>query len=398
MRLIFTGDIMLGGDFLNKEISRSNFDILLFEKLKSANYIISNFENIIGKSKSIRKDKDSILYCTQKTFSSFIKIFPNTILCLGNNHINDFGDIGYNKTIKILEENKIPFYGAGYKNDVKKPFIIENKVFLIHFSTNQFFVNSKIAKKNEVGCCNYDFNKIKKIIESFNLSKKILIISFHWGYERLILPSLEQIELAHKLIDIGADLIIGHHPHIIQPFEIYKGKYIFYSLGNFFFPNFFRYRSGFYQEWSQNNNLSIIVQLSFDNDKNLKIEIEGLKFSTKKYKLQIYEYSKIFTDKISKIFNKIYNNNDYKKIFDKYLKKYYILPPKSTIVAFIFNFFTLFNLFKKNKYSYFHRIKKIIDFRKLKHYFKMFLDHNNWLYYNKKDFVDLYNFFFNFRN
>ena len=57
----------------------------------------------------------------------------------------------------------------------------------------------------------------------------------HWGFEYDTKPSSRQREIAHKLVDSGADVVIGHHPHVVQPIEIYKGKAIFYSLGNFIF-------------------------------------------------------------------------------------------------------------------------------------------------------------------
>ena len=61
------------------------------------------------------------------------------------------------------------------------------------------------------------------------------IVQVHWGEEKSDTPSDEQVSLAHRAIDMGADLVIGHHPHVLQGIEKYKGKYICYSLGNFCF-------------------------------------------------------------------------------------------------------------------------------------------------------------------
>jgi poly-gamma-glutamate capsule biosynthesis protein CapA/YwtB (metallophosphatase superfamily) len=65
----------------------------------------------------------------------------------------------------------------------------------------------------------------------------IKILSFHWGNEYIHHPSLGQRNLAYKCIEAGADIIVGHHPHVIQPYEKYKEGHIFYSLGNFCFDN-----------------------------------------------------------------------------------------------------------------------------------------------------------------
>ena len=68
---------------------------------------------------------------------------------------------------------------------------------------------------------------------------RFLIVSFHWGQEYQLKESTFQQELAHKVIDSGADLIVGHHPHVVQGIDEYKGKLIFYSLGNFVFDQYF---------------------------------------------------------------------------------------------------------------------------------------------------------------
>ncbi|MCX6088957.1 MAG: CapA family protein, partial [Candidatus Atribacteria bacterium] len=72
-------------------------------------------------------------------------------------------------------------------------------------------------------------------IQQVRKSVDFIIVSFHWGLEYSPLPSLHQIEYAHGCIDAGADLVIGHHPHVIQSIEKYRGKIILYSVGNFVF-------------------------------------------------------------------------------------------------------------------------------------------------------------------
>ena len=365
MRLIFTGDLFMGGDFLNKEFSKKNFDKVLFNKFKKSDYLITNFENVIGKFNTVRKNRDSILYCTLKTFISYIKLFPNSIFCLGNNHINDFRDLGFNKTIKILKSNNIRYYGAGLLEEAQKPLIIGDKVIILHFSTDEFFVNSKISSKIQIGCCKYDFNEIKKAIDTYKLKSKILIITLHWGYENIILPSPEQISLAHQLIELGADLILGTHPHIIQIYEKYKDKYIFYSLGNFFFPNFYRFNSGKYIRWNEKNNRSIFVQVDISEDKSIKVNINGLFFNSRKFKIKIDEKSSEFLINISNSFQNIYNKYEYENYFKIYLNKHYPLyakqPPK--------NMFTknILNLLKKQKKSnYLEIFRNLIRLRNLK--------------------------------
>jgi len=87
-------------------------------------------------------------------------------------------------------------------------------------------------------------NKTKKIIKTIKMVKSskpdnFLIVSLHWGEEYKLINSLAQQKLAHQIIEAGADLIIGHHPHVVQNIEKYQGKLIFYSLGNFIFDQYF---------------------------------------------------------------------------------------------------------------------------------------------------------------
>jgi len=76
---------------------------------------------------------------------------------------------------------------------------------------------------------------IREDIKALREKVDIIIINYHWGIEKENYPEEDQIYFAHKTIDYGADLIIGHHPHVLQGVESYKGKYIAYSLGNFIF-------------------------------------------------------------------------------------------------------------------------------------------------------------------
>lgn len=365
LKITFTGDLMLGGDFLNNTITKDNFDQDLFSTLKQADYIITNFENIIGKYRVVRQDKDSLLYCTLKTFKSYIKVFPNSIFCLGNNHVNDFGEIGFKETVRILKSNKIRYYGAGLLEEVKTPLVIEDKVILLSFSTDEFFVNSKIASKDGLGCCQYNINEIKDIIDKLDLNNKILIITLHWGYEHIIIPSPEQVDLAHQLIELGVDLIIGGHPHIIQIYENYRNKYIFYSLGNYFFPNFYRFKSGKYNEWMEKNNRSFLVQVDILEDNSLKVSTTGLFFKSREFKIKVDKKSQDFLNEISKSFQKIFYNCDYEKFFEAYLNDHY--PPylNRSFKSRLLNFFL--DLSKnKRKFNYLKVLTNVVSFKNTK--------------------------------
>lgn len=157
---------------------------------------------------------------------------------LANNHIGDFGDNAFVKTIDFLNENQIAYFGAGNETDnFNNPAIIEfegKRIALLGYcckSTKPVF-----GDNDHYGSARLDFKRIiADIINSKKLSD-LVFINLHWGLENFHYPEPCDVKLARKLVDSGADMILGHHAHVIQSFEKYRGKYIFYGLGHFIFP------------------------------------------------------------------------------------------------------------------------------------------------------------------
>ncbi|PEL09863.1 CapA family protein [Bacillus sp. AFS017336] len=138
---------------------------------------------------------------------------------LANNHIYDYLQKGYEDTINTLKKQKIGYFGYD----------------------NQYVTTIKGVKVAALGYEGWNDSpdlRVKINNDIQNLRKngvKIIIIHFHWGIERDYVPNSIQKDLAHYSIDHGANLIVGHHPHVVQGIEEYKGKFIVYSLGNFMF-------------------------------------------------------------------------------------------------------------------------------------------------------------------
>lgn len=138
---------------------------------------------------------------------------------LANNHIFDCHSAGLADTKKYLDENEIMHFGGDVNNKIKIKDIASRKIAFVGIDAT-LQNNSDVHKK--------DIHDIRMISDH-------VVVYIHWGEEYKKQPSAKQIELAHDLIDSGADLIIGHHPHVVQLAEIYKNKPIFYSVGNFIF-------------------------------------------------------------------------------------------------------------------------------------------------------------------
>lgn len=148
-----------------------------------------------------------------------------------------------NQTIEILQNNNI------YP-------LLQGKEQVIEIKKTKFgFLGFDLTGK-----C--DLSQILAEIKTTKNQVDILIVSFHWGEEYAKKPSVGQIELARLAIEGGANLILGHHPHVIQPTEEYKGKPIIYSLGNFVFD----------QPWSEETKKGLVGKFTFQDKKLIKSE------------------------------------------------------------------------------------------------------------------------------
>jgi poly-gamma-glutamate synthesis protein (capsule biosynthesis protein) len=277
--LLLTGDVMLGGEFLKyKQKMNLGFEYP-FKNLKNifedADIIFGNLENPLSKDGVIRADKSSILFAPPDSINA-LRYLRYDIVSLSNNHINDYGEGGMKKTIEILDNEGIRFFGAGrnIEEASKEKYIEKNgvKICFLGYTTDEIFVRSIIAGPGKAGCVLYNYEHIKKDIDRVRNHSDIICISLHWGHEYYRYPSPDQVELAHKIIDAGAHMVIGHHPHVVQGYEKYKHGVIFYSLGNFFFPDF-NDKSGYLHHWSEESNISIIAKCDVIHGNIDKIEV-----------------------------------------------------------------------------------------------------------------------------
>jgi len=300
-------------------------DVFLKEKVKidfTLKDVILNLEYPLSKNGIPAKNK-ILLGCENNylldTFHSIKGVN------LANNHIFDYGLEGFEDTISFLEQNNIPYCGINGK------FIQLENCKILGFCS----LTSTPVKE----CGKYKLNILEEIdfeyIKNIKKEHEYLIIILHWGLEEFKMPRYEDVKLAHKLIDIGVDLIIGHHPHVIQPIEIYKGKYIFYSLGNFIFPDlnevsFFDGKEfkQYKEKRSLRNKIGIVVNLE-----NNKIDYFTIYYDNKLVIKKKYKIPKIIP----------HNERDfilYKKKISKFLMlENFLKNPRIPSISNIKNFF-----------------------------------------------------------
>lgn len=241
LEISFIGDVVPGGvlSYFRDEKAASE---AVLGKLRQSDLVAATLESPFGSSRSITRDKKNIIFSPAKDFFR-LKELNISIVSLANNHILDVSTTGFKTTLELLDKHGIHHCGAGMNiKEARKPAIIEvkgNKVgFLGYCKKNYRFVGKvHVADNNSPGIAPLEK---EMILEDISLAKEkcdLLYLMLHWGIEYTWLPPPQNLDMAKLFIDAGADGIIGGHPHRVQPYRYYKGKPVFYSMGNFLFPN-----------------------------------------------------------------------------------------------------------------------------------------------------------------
>jgi poly-gamma-glutamate synthesis protein (capsule biosynthesis protein) len=225
LKFILVGDIML--DRKVESLMKKNGNFYPFMKisefLNKSDGVFGNLEGpIVRAPKDFSDASLKFAFGADVTDALFSANFR--VLSLANNHVLNMDQSGLEETKQFLEKSEIDWVG--------EPWECSNKISV---KDNLVFI---AFNKTFSGCAD---EKIIEIIESIKDSgpEKFLIVGIHWGDEYKLKSNQIQRDLAHGIIDAGADLIIGHHPHVVQEIERYNNKLIFYSLGNFIFDQYF---------------------------------------------------------------------------------------------------------------------------------------------------------------
>lgn len=276
--MLFVGDIMLSrsvGALMEKKGDYNLPFINVADFLKSADLTFANLENPIssrgenvGSKYSFRADPKTI---------EGLKYAGFDIVSIANNHMWDYGREAFLDTMIHLTEAGIDFIGGGHNSaEAHSPVIKDVKGTKVAFLAYTEFLQSVIAGKNSAGITNFNIEQIKKDITAANQAGDLVVVSFHWGDEYQTKHNLKQEQFAKAAIDAGADLIIGHHPHVVQEVEQYKDGWIAYSLGNFVFD----------QNFSKETMRGLALRIDIRNSKIKSVEKIGISIS-KDYQPQI---------------------------------------------------------------------------------------------------------------
>ena len=246
VRVLFVGDIMFDRVVATHADARG--DSVLFagvrELFADRDAVVGNLEGAITDNPSVSQLDHSILRFTfDPRMAKVLRDTGFTAVSLANNHSLDFGGFGYDDTLQYLAAQDIAAFGSPFNEQTLAVELLGHGKKLCLVGYHELFnpdPTSVLAKVTEArALCN------------------LLVLVAHWGVEYEHGPSTRQQQLAHKFIDAGADVIIGAHPHVVEPLEIYKNRAIFYSLGNFIFD----------QDWRSEVKRGLAVGIDFGDKK-----------------------------------------------------------------------------------------------------------------------------------
>lgn len=230
--------ILFSGDFApiisKKEYGDNHFSSIT-DILGIADFHVTNLECPITSSDIPIYKTGPTIKADTTTASLLVKARVG-LACLANNHIFDYGEKGIIDTLEILKESNIEAIGIVNRTEGQDKWIIKEikskRIGFLNYCEHEF----SVREKELLGASGYD--PINAFYDIRVLRPKVdwLIVIYHGGNEYYPLPRPELKKDFHYLADLGADMIVGHHTHVYSGYEIYNGKPLIYSLGNFFFP------------------------------------------------------------------------------------------------------------------------------------------------------------------
>lgn len=235
LTLAAVGDIRLDGPIaaVAKADPRAPYEDVA--ELMKADILFGNLETPVTTRGS--KTPKTWNFRAHPKLLAIVKAAGFDVLNIANNHVWDFGLDGFLDTLAALKKHPWTVIGGGKdRAEAEKVRVVTRHGIKVGFlgltSTNP---KEGWAKPNKPGVAYSDFARIGGVVSTAKEACDVLVVSFHGGTELAEDANDIQKAVAHAAMDAGADLFLGHHPHVLQPVELYKGKPILYSLGNFLF-------------------------------------------------------------------------------------------------------------------------------------------------------------------
>lgn len=289
--LVFTGDIGFDRYMYKKWEDDELISQEILSFLHSANHVIANVEGPVAPVEQ-NTTKDGVQQLLHTIDPAAVKVLNNMhadIWNICNNHIMDAGEYGIKSTLEIAEENNVQTIGAGMNIDeARKPVILDEAGGIGMFGVGYQRACRK-ADIDKPGCYSWsDLDAIQNTINEIKAKCRWCVVVAHAGEEFTPLPSPYTRERYHKYLEMGADIVVSHHPHVPMNYETVGDKAIFYSLGNFIFDTD-------YQRSQFNTELGLLVKINF-TENEFTWEPMGLRIERGTEHIVKEELPRIFTD------------------------------------------------------------------------------------------------------
>lgn len=237
--LVFAGDIMLAEKMGAKMQQGLDPLVHVADILKKADAAIGNLECVVATKGTPLEGKPFTFEAPPLVMPVLAKHFG--MVSLANNHTGDFGHEAFLEQLDLLDQNHIAYFGGGRNCvEARTPHVVVVKGLRIAFlGYNDYHPREFEAGPSWPGVA---WSEDEQVLADIRAARTIhhadLVIPFmHWG-DQYLPVNARQRKLAHRMIQAGADVVVGSHPHITQDVEYYRGKLIVYSLGNFVFDGF----------------------------------------------------------------------------------------------------------------------------------------------------------------
>ena len=311
--LTFTGDISFSKYFssVQKETKILSDEVSAF--LSSADYCIGNIEGplTVGRVDS----EEHFKHHSDPKYSKFLYDHNIRVWSLANNHILDFGAQGVIDTLKAANEFDISCLGLHTSEN-------ESNAFVINESGGIAIISLTYDKRSDSGirCLRFDkLTEIERVIAEYKSTNRWCIVVAHSGDEFTDMPMPETREIYHKYLEFGADMVVAHHPHVVQNYELIEGgkKIIFYSLGNFIFDTD-------YQRAQPHTDVGVLLKLHISSQ-SYWWESSSIKIDRKNQYIQETKVPVIFAD---------IDNQQYKRLWKMAARK--LVQHDRTAIEFVY--------------------------------------------------------------
>ena len=297
IKIGFTGDIAFDEyttDYYNKP---EKIDKKLLDFLNDNDYNVIDLESPV--TLHDETEKESLMHKLEPKHVDYIKkIIKNPIAVIANNHMMDYGKQGLLDTLKNLKQKKVEYIGAGKNVDEASKYIVlgnDVKVGVIAIQYKDYY----IATEENPGPFHDSYLKLlKQRINEMKSEVDWVVVVYHGGEEFLSVPMPYTKKLLKKILKFGADVIVAHHPHVVQGYEFFGKKAIFYSLGNFIFDTDFQRAQRF-------TDSGVLLSLEFTKD-NFDFDYKLLNIDRKKEKINLYEGKSKFKEISKKKYKKMW--------------------------------------------------------------------------------------------